>query len=523
MNPVTAKKLLFLFAVIVSYGSIYPANFQMPAADMSVVMQQFLQTCCVSTHAGDILANVLLFIPFGFLGMLAVADSAKSTRLVLFHVFFWGVLLALVLQLVQIYLPSRNQNLQDVAWNFLGIIGGAFAGNIARHYVSQSSSGSRQIVLIPWILISAWLAYRLIPFVPALDFQGIKDSIKPLFLYAELIPKNIFHDTVAWCLIAYFLRYCHRFIRFDVYLLFLILITFFLEIIIVSNTLSASNLMGAGLAIVLWWGVFGRLVKCELILAGILFVMLVYAGLEPFTARTEAIAFNWLPFKGFLGGSMYINAQSICEKSFLYGSLVYMLWRGGFSPVLSTVVAVLGIFIIEYSQTYFVGNHVPEITDPILVVLTALMLFSLKNDTTEVTAGNVPTMQQKSVRKRSYVVKNEDKTQQRYFKQYIDLRTDQINFLKELADEMGISQSRAVRLIVDTVIKDMEQNDDVTDNFNQSSGDQHTDAELEFCTIRLREEQIKWFNQSKQYASGSISHSIRNMIDQFIDGLKKDS
>jgi len=519
MNPITARKLWLLFAVVVSYGSIYPANFQTPPLDMTAMMQSFLQTCCVTSHSGDVLANILLFFPFGFLGMLAASHSDQSTKPLIASVLFWGVLLALVLQLVQIYLPMRDENLQDVAWNFLGILVGVFVGISARQHMSPSSLGTRKILLIPWILIGAWLAYRLIPFVPALDFQGIKDSIKPLFLYTELIPKNIAHDTVAWCLIAYFLRHGHRSISFDVYLPLLIMVTFFLEIIIVSNTLSSSNLVGAGLAIVLWWGVLGRVAKCELILAAMLFAMLVYAGLEPFVVRAQTISFHWLPFKGFLGGSMYINSQSICEKSFLYGSLVYMLWRGGFSPVLSTMLAVIGLTMIEFSQTYFIGRHVPEITDSILAVIMALTLFSLKNDTTTPTTNNLSAHPQQPELKHSHRSVTTGQIRKQYFNRNIDLRPDQVKFLNELAEEMDISMSRAARLIVDAVIKETQQHHNLP--FEEPDSQISSDIELEPCSVRLRKEQIEWFKTSSQYSVDNLSLIIRNMIDRFIENIDK--
>ena len=54
---------------------------------------------------------------------------------------------------------------------------------------------------------------------------------------------------------------------------------------------------------------------------------IVAGGLAPFAARTHPVPFLWVPFQGFLGGSMYVNVQSALEKSFLYGALVLAVWR----------------------------------------------------------------------------------------------------------------------------------------------------------------------------------------------------
>lgn len=377
MDANGSRELWLGFVILITYGSIYPANFQMHLFD-SASLAIFLKSCCGAPHSGDVLANFLLFVPFGFFGILAAHRTIVGISWAA-YVCILGTLLALVLQLVQIYLPSRDANLQDVVWNFIGIFGGVLLGLSVKNHFLQPTRLSSYFLLVPWVLIIAWLTYRLIPFVPAMDFQSVKDSLKPLYLNPELIPKNIFHDTVAWCLIAYFLRAGRRFSSYDIYLPQLILLTFFLEILIITNVVSASNVVGAVLAIILWRGVLRRIPQCENVLVLLLFSMLIFVGLAPFTQYPEAVTFNWLPFHGFLGGSMYINSQAACEKVFLYGSLVYLLWKGGFGTLQSILIAVMGVAMIEFAQTRFIG-HTPEITDPILVILIALTLHALKTN-----------------------------------------------------------------------------------------------------------------------------------------------
>jgi hypothetical protein len=45
------------------------------------------------------------------------------------------------------------------------------------------------------------------------------------------------------------------------------------------------------------------------------------------TARARH--FGWLPFLGFMHGSLEVNIMSFCEKAFLYGSLIWLLGRLG--------------------------------------------------------------------------------------------------------------------------------------------------------------------------------------------------
>nr|MCH9665214.1 hypothetical protein [Gammaproteobacteria bacterium] len=190
----------------------------------------------------------------------------------------------------------------------------------------------------------------------------------------------------------------------------------------------------------------------------------------------------------------------------------------GFSPVLSTILAVIGIAMIEFSQTYFIGRHVPEITDPILAVIMALTLFSLKNDTAVSVTDHLSMHPQQAGLKYSQPNVIASQTRKQYFNKDIDLRSDQVKFLNELAEEMDTSMSRAARLIVDAVIKETQQHNlPVEKPDNQVSHD----VELESCSVRLRKEQIEWFKTSSQYSADNLSLMIRNMIDQFIRNIDK--
>ena len=140
------------FAVVITYGSIYPFDFQPRYLDANTI-QAFLQSCCQGINRGDILGNVVLFLPYGFLGMVAAKEGAAQSRQIWLVCVIGGVL-ALALQVAQFYLPSRNENLQDVAWNIVGTVGGVVAGVYSRKYILASTAGQRhQIALVPCLLV----------------------------------------------------------------------------------------------------------------------------------------------------------------------------------------------------------------------------------------------------------------------------------------------------------------------------------------------------------------------------------
>src|SRR5207248_262794 len=78
-------------------------------------------------HRIDTLLNILGFIPLGFF-LCAYLEDAKhySRRNGFVGAIIFGVLTSLAIELLQVFLPSRDSSLLDVVNNVLGTIAGAF-------------------------------------------------------------------------------------------------------------------------------------------------------------------------------------------------------------------------------------------------------------------------------------------------------------------------------------------------------------------------------------------------------------
>ena len=115
--------LFVLVLVLIVYGSLYPFNLssQPPSAE---TIETFLWSWRQIGSRGDVLGNVALFVPYGFLGMLALPpkDAAVRRFALLLAI---GFTVAAGVQVAQLYLPSRDAALGDVAWNALGCLIGA--------------------------------------------------------------------------------------------------------------------------------------------------------------------------------------------------------------------------------------------------------------------------------------------------------------------------------------------------------------------------------------------------------------
>lgn len=519
------NKLWLGFAAIAAYGSIYPFDFQFQALDPAT-WQAFVDTCCRETSRGDILGNVVLFLPFGYLGILAAGPERGLIRQFLF-VCLIGVVFAFVLQVAQLYLPSRDENLQDVIWNLLGIIVGAGLGIPSRHFMRRAADQATGLQLVPWILIGSWMAYRLIPFVPSIDFQSIKDSIKPLLAVGDLSLPSTAYTAVAWLVVGYLLDLGLRGKRLGRLLPLLVFGSFGLEILIVFNVLTPSNVAGGIIAIILHFAIFSRLRRVELPLLLCLLVTLAWSDLAPFILRAEPLAFNWLPFQGFLGGSMFVNAQSAAEKVFAYGSIVYLLLRmraGGWISLLAATAWVAGI---EYAQTYVV-NHTPEITDPLLVIFAALSIFAVEN-----LGGrdSRPMAQNGRSQGRSGHSRSRHRPQ-RWVTHQINLNATQAELLELLAKEMKVTISEASCKIIGDAIAEVSQNAQTPDDVRRGLGELALKGSAGQITrenetnnwlvwdIELHPTQYDILIELSSETGSSVSRLVRRIIDRFFSELE---
>jgi hypothetical protein len=151
---------------------------------------------------------------------------------------------------------------------------------------------------------------------------------------------------------------------------------FGLETLIVENDVTASNIVGALIALIVFANFLDQGKGMVALLAILLPISIVLQGLAPFDPRPEISTFSWLPFHSFFGGSMYHNILALLQKIFFYSGLIFLLRELGLTWLRSALQTGFLLLFIEASQTYFSG-HTPEITDPLLALLLALGMAEL--------------------------------------------------------------------------------------------------------------------------------------------------
>jgi glycopeptide antibiotics resistance protein len=137
-KPLTILMLVVVTAAIIwitvwmsgkSYSNLDPIPFD----DIRYLVRR-LAVRPISTHILAVLivpmiANVLLFLPWGFLMFIALYTVDRPTLQTYVLTILLGFSLTLGIEGWQYFLPSRVADINDVIWNTTGVVLGALLGH----------------------------------------------------------------------------------------------------------------------------------------------------------------------------------------------------------------------------------------------------------------------------------------------------------------------------------------------------------------------------------------------------------
>lgn len=371
--------LAFILTVaFIFYGSVYPFDFQSVSLN-SGLFEAFLDSWRVRSPRGDAFGNVALFLPLGGIGILAFPRITGWIRVTL--VGACGLVVATGSQFAQFYVPSRVPTLQDVLWNMLGLSIGLALGAVAAAILRRWQRQRNIAVLdpIPLFLIGLWLALRLVPFVPTIDLQAYKDSLKPLLLDPVFALSPALIGAAGWLCVTLLLMDLRGSRHGAITLVVLGIATLALEVVIVANSVEMSDIVALVIAFLLFVTYVHRAANPAAVVAALIVIALVYNGLEPFQLRGEIGRFRWVPFGATLSGELIFGIKVILLKLFLYSALTWFLEKSRADSRLFAVFAATGLVVgIEVAQLFFT-SHTAEITDPILVLVCASIIYAARS------------------------------------------------------------------------------------------------------------------------------------------------
>lgn len=355
-------KTLLIITLLIIYGSLYPGNFLTPEQD---AFEKFLLDWRWTTSLSDMLGNVILFIPFGLVSSLIAEKHYRSSmRLALF--FFSGFVLALVLQIAQIWLPSRSAILADVIWNMVGLLMGIIIAAFVKKFTQTKIHTLNTQVVIPLAILILWLCSELIPLVPSIDLQKFKDAVKPLFIEFDLsLPVALLHVAgvfVAASILKVISNYPLR------WLTFIVSTVIAGKIIIISLQLDFTTLVGLIIGYLL--SIVFLYLETSKLFATSFWVLIIAGTLEriiPFSLASEG-TLNLIPFATMLKGSMQTSAVGLSQSLFIYSALLWLTQKMGGSFKGIAIAIVMWVIFIELTQMLLLGRTA-DITEPLLIIL----------------------------------------------------------------------------------------------------------------------------------------------------------
>ncbi len=333
---------LLLVAALITYGSLYPFHLTWPPS-LEHALEELFSHPDWWTSLSDVAGNVLLFVPMG-VAIVVAADgrpNAHAWRVV------WIVLslaLALLLQVAQVFVPPRAAAMADVLWNGVGLVIGLVAGKAARALMQRVAIGGDRLAAMSVLVLAFWGGWRLWPFVPTIDFQHFKDSLKPLLLQPAFNGWSFAAMAVSVALLSGLvvsLRYPKTI------LVGITAASIAARPFLVGQAISVSVAAGSVVGLLLGLGALRMGMQRALPLL-ILLAMLWFTAdsLRPFEFSAAPGPMNWIPFASMLDGSMDNNLAALCGVAFITGVLAIMGRRlhmrgGGWMIVMVTWLVVL--------------------------------------------------------------------------------------------------------------------------------------------------------------------------------------
>ena len=369
------RVLLIVIAVIV-YGSLYPWDFhsaQLAASPLWVLIHSWPRVVD-RFLIRDITVNVLLYMPVGVFGFLALRQNLRTALAVTVTVLI-GLTLSSSIEMIQLFDDARECSASDTVCNVSGTVLGVTLGSLYQQWLRRFLARAEKANFLhpsgAVLLFYTWLAYQAFPLFPALSRTRLAEKFRALFADASVSPIETFTYFVEWLVVAQLLesvlgreRTCRLFP--------LLLLVLPAKLLIAGRTVTWSELADAVLAYICMYFLSEYQRRAALV-AGLIVSLLILRGLAPYHWSSVANPFSWIPFSGFLAADREFGMLTFLRKCFWYGSAIWLLRTAGWRLARAAVAVALLLGAIEIIQIYLPGR-VAEITDPFLALILAVIL-----------------------------------------------------------------------------------------------------------------------------------------------------
>ena len=301
-----------------------------------------------------------------------------SPRLRLILAMATGAGLATFVELLQFYEASRVSTLGDVYANAigaaLGAMGAAAVGASMRWPLVAEGAAHPGATLV----LLLFVAYRLYPYVPTIDAHKYWHAVRGMLLAPRLPPWELAHDTLVWLLVVSVIYALYGYRRWLWLFTLFAAMEFLGRILIVSTTLDWPDVIGAGLALLIWLQLSRLNRRGFAVIAGLFVLLLLARRLDPFTFNpTPLHSFGWMPFRSFLTATAHSRVPIVWEKWFLYAGTIWLLSWAGVALPIGTAMTSGVLLATSVAQIYLPGRSA-EITDALMALLLGLAIGGLR-------------------------------------------------------------------------------------------------------------------------------------------------
>jgi len=343
-----APLLLAIIVALILYVSLYPFRF---GADGPSVIEVLRELSWARASRGDMLNNVLLYVPLGF--CIALTVEPRFGRLAgIVAGLVGGALLSMTMEIMQGSIATRVPSLTDLSLNAAGALAGAIAGSawhaLGARMTPQANPAGRSGAIALVVLV-LWLIARLWPFVPDASLRQLKRAVRPLFT-PEIGWPDLAAFFVGWLVVAQAVFHLARRQRsVDGFLIVI-------AAVLVGRTFTAGNTLEFAelAAIALLLPVLVLLSRVEdrgrsALLAAALGTWLASVALLPALDAVRDVTVEMPALGEFLGRSAPPPAE-LAGRAFSYVALTWLLAGTGLFPHVAAGITVLLVVLLGLMQ-----------------------------------------------------------------------------------------------------------------------------------------------------------------------------
>jgi VanZ family protein len=343
----------------------------LPASPLYILLHSW-QWTPTPRFLSDVIVNIAIYVPLGMSAHLALRRY-RSRLLDILGPVVLGAMLSASVEMLQLYTPTRLCSAVDLVNNILGSALGVVAG-LALAYGTSAWDFRPENVNIRDARAAGLLCVRLtalmFPFFPVISrFVWLRKlellRAQPLISLTQITLAGAEWFATGLLLAAAGVKRPLTWLLFGTLLLPL-------QFFLLGRVPTPSDFIGAAAGIAAFH-YLGKERWTRGATATALLAVIVLRGLRPFHVTPEPAPFAWMPFTGALTSEWHWGAQVLVEKTFDYGTAIWLLLKAGvrgWRVVLGVTILLAAIEVVQR----WLPAHAAEITDPLMALLLGFLL-----------------------------------------------------------------------------------------------------------------------------------------------------